>query len=62
MLVSADAMHTQRAHTRFLVEGKHADYLLVVKDNQPVLFSQLQLRPLAHSARHHLTLPGPWPP
>jgi hypothetical protein len=33
VLVTADAMHTQRAHARFLVEEKNADYLLVVKEN-----------------------------
>jgi predicted transposase YbfD/YdcC len=47
VLVSADAMHTQRAHARFLVEDKNADYLLTVKDNQPGLFSQLNALPWA---------------
>ena len=45
VLVTADAMHTQRAHARFLVEDKNADYLLVVKDNQPTLFSPLNALP-----------------
>jgi hypothetical protein len=45
VLVTADAMHTQRAHARFLVEEKNADYLLVVKDNQPTLFSELNAYP-----------------
>lgn len=45
VLVSADALHTQRAHARFLVEDKNADYLLVVKDNQPGLFAQLNALP-----------------
>jgi hypothetical protein len=40
-------MHTQRAHARFLVEEKNADYLLVIKDNQPTLFSQLNALPWA---------------
>lgn len=31
MWVSADALHTQRAHARFLVEDKGADYILTVK-------------------------------
>jgi predicted transposase YbfD/YdcC len=53
MLVSADALHTQRAHARYLVEDKNADYLLTVKDNQPKLFSQLNALswaevPIAH--------------
>jgi hypothetical protein len=34
-LVTADAMHTQRGHARFLVKEKHADYFLFVKENQP---------------------------
>jgi hypothetical protein len=36
-LVTADALHTQEATATFLVERKHADYLFVVKDNQPSL-------------------------
>lgn len=40
-MVTADAMHTQRAHARYLVEQRDADYLLIVKANQPNLFTQL---------------------
>jgi hypothetical protein len=40
-LVSADALNTQRSTARHLVEDKQADYLLVVKDNQPKLFDRL---------------------
>ena len=40
-LVSADALHTQKASAVHLVENKQADYLLVVKDNQPKLFARL---------------------
>lgn len=40
-LVSADALHTQTATATYLVEDKHADYLLVVKANQPKLFHRL---------------------
>lgn len=47
VLVSADALHTQRAHARFLVENKNADYLLTVKENQPSLFAQLNALPWA---------------
>jgi hypothetical protein len=36
VVVTADALHTQRGHAAFLVEGG-ADYLLVVKANQPSL-------------------------
>ncbi|MGH3570236.1 MAG: hypothetical protein ACRDS0_42515 [Pseudonocardiaceae bacterium] len=38
-------MLTQRAHARFLVEDKDADYLLTVKDNQPTLFAQFNALP-----------------
>jgi hypothetical protein len=36
VVVTADAMHTQRDHASFLIEAG-ADYLLVVKANQPTL-------------------------
>ena len=34
-VITADAMHTQREHARFLVSDKKAHYILVVKKNQP---------------------------
>ncbi|MSU68325.1 MAG: hypothetical protein EXS40_07085 [Opitutaceae bacterium] len=37
MLVTANAEHCQRAHARFLVYDKDADYLLVAKGTQPGL-------------------------
>lgn len=37
MLVTADAMHCQEEHSRFLVMDKKADYLWTVKENQPTL-------------------------
>jgi hypothetical protein len=40
-LVSADALHTQKGSAVYIVEKKQADYLLVVKDNQPKLFDKL---------------------
>jgi len=40
-LVSADALNTQIATANHLVEEKQADFLLVVKANQPKLFDQL---------------------
>jgi predicted transposase YbfD/YdcC len=43
--VTADALHTQRAHVRFLVEEKKAHYLLVVKANQPELHRTLRSLP-----------------
>jgi hypothetical protein len=43
-LVSADALHTQKTTAAHRVEDKQADYLLVVKGNQPTLFDQLARR------------------
>ncbi|MGW6395612.1 ISAs1 family transposase [Streptomyces sp. NPDC055103] len=43
--VTADALHTQRDHARFLVEEKNAHYLLVVKANQPELHRRLRSLP-----------------
>jgi predicted transposase YbfD/YdcC len=40
VVVTADALHTQRDHAAFLVD-RGADYLLVVKANQPGLHAQL---------------------
>jgi Domain of unknown function (DUF4338)/DDE_Tnp_1-associated/Transposase DDE domain len=40
-LVSADALHTQTASAAYLVEEKKADFLMVVKANQPKLFDKL---------------------
>jgi predicted transposase YbfD/YdcC len=40
VVVTADALHTQRDHASFLVD-RGADYLLVVKANQPTLYAQL---------------------
>jgi hypothetical protein len=40
-LVSADALNTQTATADHIVEEKKADYLLVVKANQPKLFRKL---------------------
>jgi len=39
-LVTADALHTQTDTARHLVQERGADYLLVVKDNQPSLREQ----------------------
>ena len=40
-IVTADAMHAQRDHATFLVEEKHAGFLLFVKENQPKLFDAI---------------------
>jgi hypothetical protein len=44
-VVTADVLHTQRAHADWLVTHKHADWLLLVKANQPALHHQLKLLP-----------------
>ncbi|MDH2392056.1 ISAs1 family transposase [Streptomyces sp. HNM0663] len=52
VVVTADALHTQRGHVHFLHE-KGARFLLVVKDNQPTLFKTLRSLPWKHvTARH----------
>lgn len=43
--VTADALHTQRDHARFLVETKKAHYAFTVKKNQKGLFEQLRTLP-----------------
>jgi len=44
-VVTADALHTQREHADWLVTHRHADYLLLVKANQPTLHQQLRRLP-----------------
>ncbi|MFD9631628.1 ISAs1 family transposase [Streptomyces violascens] len=44
-VVTADALHTQREHAKWLVEVKKAHYLLVVKGNQPNLHAALKALP-----------------
>ena len=44
-VVTADALHTQREHAKFLVRQKKAHYILVVKRNQPALHAQLKNLP-----------------
>lgn len=45
-IVTADALHTQRAHVSYLT-GRGAHYLLTVKANQPTLLRQLKALPWA---------------
>jgi hypothetical protein len=64
-LVSADALNTQKSTATHLVEAKQADYLLVVKANQPKLFARLARLSQAPKgvffpAGHHAG-PGPRP-
>jgi predicted transposase YbfD/YdcC len=52
-VVTADALHTQAEHARWLVEEKHADYVFTVKDNQPSLVRSIdQLAPEAFPPVH----------
>ena len=53
VVVTADALHTQREHARFLVE-KGAHYIFGVKENQPTLLAyaqrSLQGRPVTYES------------
>ena len=51
-VVTADAMHTQRELVNYLVEKKGADFLGMVKDNQPTL----------HQDIAEMDLPSSFPP
>lgn len=44
-IITADALHTQREHARWLVEDKKAGYVFVVKRNQPRLYRQIKALP-----------------
>jgi len=44
-VVTADALHTQVATARFLVEDKKAHYVLTVKANQPTLYANCRALP-----------------
>jgi predicted transposase YbfD/YdcC len=46
-LVTADALHCQKDHAKYLVEQRGAHYLLTVKGNQPTLRKQLATLPWA---------------
>jgi predicted transposase YbfD/YdcC len=54
MLITADCLHTQRAHARYL-HSRDADFVFCVKDNQPGLFAALDALawtdvPVTHTA------------
>lgn len=40
-----DALHAQRGHALYLVDQRHAHYLIPIKDNQPNLHRQLKALP-----------------
>ena len=55
-VITADAMHAQRAHAEYLVIQRRAHYLITVKRNQPALHAQLAALPwrqvpVAHDVR-----------
>jgi len=45
VVVTADTLHTHPDVAEFLVTGRQADYLFIVKGNQPRLYDQLRARP-----------------
>lgn len=45
VVVTADALHTQHGHARWLVETKKAGYVFTVKRNHPRLYRQLEALP-----------------
>jgi predicted transposase YbfD/YdcC len=58
VVVTADALHTQREHARWLVETKQAGYVFTVKRNHPHLHRQLKALPwpkipVLDETRHH---------
>jgi predicted transposase YbfD/YdcC len=44
-VVTADALHTVRANLNWLVRDKKADYIAIVKRNQPLLHAQVRALP-----------------
>ena len=42
VVVTGDALHTQTKTARYLVEGKEAEYVFTVKDNQPTLKQDIE--------------------
>jgi hypothetical protein len=55
-VVTADALHTQHNTAHYIVEKKQADYLFIIKDNQPTLrndIAALNLSAFPPCAHHH---------
>jgi hypothetical protein len=53
-IVTADALHTQAATARHLVQDRGADYVLVVKDNQPTCRREFKRRFLREFKRRQV--------
>lgn len=59
VVVTADALHTQTDHARFLVQDKQAAYVVTVKGNQPGLEATINhLAPEAFPPPHTETARG----
>jgi len=41
-IITLDAMHTQKSTAQYITEDKGADYLLIAKDNQPILRADIE--------------------
>lgn len=52
-LVTADALHAQRDHARFVVGDKGADYLFQVKENQPSVLAAIKAIPDSSFSEEH---------
>ncbi|WP_308314791.1 ISAs1 family transposase [Streptomyces sp. CNQ085] len=57
-VVTFDALHSQTAHARFLIEDKHAHYIALIKGNQPTLHRWLKDLPCG-GKYPSWTRPGP---
>ncbi|EQD78961.1 transposase, IS4, partial [mine drainage metagenome] len=54
-VLTLDALHTQVDTARYIVEEKHAHYVLTVKGNQPTLKADIDLLNLQATAAHFAT-------
>lgn len=61
VLVSADALQTQKKSARYIVEERQGDYLMVVKANQPKLFQKLANHSMASKGVFFPSGPHPGP-
>jgi predicted transposase YbfD/YdcC len=52
MVITADALHTQRAHAEYL-HSRGAEFVLTVKQNQPTLFAALDALPWRQTPSAH---------
>ncbi len=57
-MVTADALHAQRAHAEYLVTQRQAHYLITVKPNQPGLHAQLAALPCPGDRSPSPTMPA----